>query len=126
MFFLFFPNAVLTLIHATDEMRSFGASSFRILSISLFINGLSICLSQCFPPAKRSYLTMIYSVLRQVGLLIPLSMLFTKLWGSTGVWIALTLTDYLAFFIVLGMSIWFRKTVLNKWDNTETQQETTK
>ncbi|MBP5163365.1 MAG: MATE family efflux transporter [Spirochaetales bacterium] len=101
LFFIIFPNAVLQMIHATDEMRTFGVSAYRILGISLFINGLSICLSQCFPPAKRSYLTMIYSVLRQVGLLIPLTILFSKLWGRTGVWVGIVLTDYLAFFIVI-------------------------
>ncbi len=128
LFFIFFPNAVLKMIHATDEMRAFGKSALRILCISLFINGVSISLSQCFPPAKRSYLTMIYSVLRQVALLIPLTLLFSKLWGRTGVWFGLVLTDYVAFFIVLGMSFWFRKKVLDKWDinNTEIKQEAVK
>ena len=120
LFFLFFPQVALRMISATKEMTEFGVSSYRILSLCLFINGMSIALSQCFPPAKRSYLTMIYSVLRQVALLIPLTVLLSKLWGRTGVWIGLVITDYAAFFIILFMTIWFRRTVLGKWDDKPT------
>ena len=117
LFFLLFPHVALKMISASPEMFEFGVSSYRILSITLFINGVSIVLAQSFPPAKRSYLTMIYSLLRQVALLIPLSIVLSKLLGINGVWIGLAITDYAAFFIVLLMSIWFRRTVLGKWDD---------
>ncbi|MBO6048861.1 MAG: MATE family efflux transporter [Spirochaetales bacterium] len=125
LFLLLFPNVALGMISASQEMLTFGVNAYRILSISLFINGISISLSQCFPPAKRSYLTMIYSVLRQLAFLIPLTLLLSKIWGRTGVWIGLVITDYLAFFVILFMSIWFRRTVLNKWDENPINENNT-
>jgi len=96
-----------------------GMTSFRIMSLSLFVSGVAIVLAQVFPPAKRSYFTMIYTILRQVALLVPLCLLFSKLWGSTGVWIGYVVTDYSAFLIVLGMNIWFNRKVLDKWETTK-------
>ena len=96
-------------------MTEIGVRAYRIMSLTLFINGISIVLSQSFPPAKRSYLTMIYTIARQVGLLVPLCLLLPRLWGMTGVWIGYAMTDYLAFFIVLVMDLIFRKKVLGAW-----------
>ena len=109
------PRLVLGLFNATPEMTEIGVRAYRIMSLTLFINGISIVLSQSFPPAKRSYLTMIYTIARQVGLLVPLCLLLPRLWGMTGVWIGYALTDYLAFCIVLVMDLIFRKKVLGAW-----------
>ena len=115
VFFLTMPQVVLNMINATDEMRQIGMTAYRILGLSLFITGVAIVFAQSFPPAKRSYLTMAYTIARQVGLLIPFILLLSKLLGMTGVWWAYVVTDYLAFGIVFGMSIWFRKKVLDTW-----------
>ena len=117
--FLLMPQLVLRLYNATPEMMEIGPAAYRIMGLSLFINGVSIVLSQSFPPAKRSYLTMIYTMTRQVGLLVPLCLLIPRIWGMTGVWIGYALTDYLAFFIVLVMDILFRKKVLGTWKEEE-------
>jgi len=119
LLFLLIPGTLLNLIKADESMREMGMTSFRIMSLSLFVSGVAIVLAQVFPPAKRSYFTMIYTILRQVALLVPLCLLFSKLWGSTGVWIGYVVTDYSAFLIVLGMNIWFNRKVLDKWETTK-------
>ncbi len=58
---------------------------------------------------------MIYTISRQVGILIPLCLILSKEFGLTGVWVGYALTDYLAFLIVLIMSVIFRRRVLDKW-----------
>jgi Na+-driven multidrug efflux pump len=115
LFFVLMPQVVLNMINATDQMRELGMTAYRILGISLFISGVAIVFAQSFPPAKRSYLTLTYTIARQVGLLIPIISLFSKLFGVTGVWWSYVVTDYMAFGIVLVMSVWFRKKVLDTW-----------
>lgn len=119
LFFLLFPGAVLSLVNASDEMREIGMTAYRILAVPLFISGVAIALAQVFPPAKRSYFTMIYTILRQVGFLVPLCLLFSRFWSMTGVWIGRAVTDYAGFLIVLGMNIWFDRNVLDKWEKKE-------
>jgi len=119
LMFLLIPGTLLNMVKATPEMRETGMTAFRILALSMFISGVAIVLAQVFPPARRSYFTMIYTILRQVGLLVPLCLLFSKLWGITGVWTGYVVTDYSAFFIVLGLNIWFNRKVLDKWETTK-------
>ena len=94
-------------------------TAYRILGVPMFISGVAIALAQVFPPAKRSYFTMIYTILRQVGFLVPLCLLFSGFWGMTGVWIGRAVTDYAGFLIVLGMNIWFDRNVMDKWETKE-------
>ena len=112
--FLLFPSLILNFISATPKMEQIGMTAYRILALPLFVNGASIVMSQVFPPAKKSYLTTIYTMLRQIAIMIPLCLLGGNLWGMNGVWIGYAMTDYMAFIVVIIMTIWFRKKVLNK------------
>ena len=124
LLFLLMPGTLLDMLKADETMRTIGTTAFRILSLSMFICGVSIVLAQVFPPAKRSYFTMIYTILRQVGLLVPLCLLFSKLRGTTGLWIGYVVTDYTACLIALGMNIWFNRKVLDKWETTKEEAAT--
>ena len=112
--FLFAPDLILRLISATPEMMEVGRPAYRILALPLFVNGISIVMSQSFPPAKRSYLTMIYTILRQVGIMIPFCIIGGRKWGMTGIWIGYAATDFFAVMVVTGMTIWFYRNVINK------------
>ena len=112
--FLLAPGLILRFISATPEMIEVGRPAYRILALPLFVTGVSIVMSQAFPPAKRSYLTMIYTMLRQVGIMIPLCLIGGRTWGMTGIWIGYAATDYIALLVVLGMTIWFYRNVISK------------
>lgn len=112
--FLLWPDLILRLISATPEMMEVGRPAYRILALPLFVNGISIVMSQSFPPAKRSYLTMIYTMLRQVGIMIPFCLIGGRIWGMTGIWIGYAATDYVAVLVVTGMTVWFYRNVINK------------
>ncbi len=112
--FLLAPGFILRLISATPEMIEVGRPAYRILALPLFVSGASIVMSQAFPPAKRSYLTMIYTMLRQVGIMIPLCLICGRKLGMKGIWIGCAATDYLALVVVIIMTIWFYRNVINK------------
>lgn len=112
--FLLAPDLILRFISATPEMIEVGRPAYRILALPLFVSGVSIVMSQSFPPAKRSYLTMIYTMLRQVGIMIPLCLIGGRKGGMTGIWIGYAATDYIALLVVIVMTIWFMKNVINK------------
>ena len=107
-------DLILRFISATPEMIEVGRPAYRILALPLFVNGVSIVMSQSFPPAKRSYLTMIYTMLRQVGIMIPFCLIGGRIGGIRGIWIGYAATDFVAVLVVLTMTIWFMKNVINK------------
>lgn len=117
--FLIAPGLILHFLSATPEMQEIGPTAYRILGAPLCLYGVSIVSTQIFPPAKMSYITMICTMLRQVGYMIPLCMLFSKIWGLTGVWAGYAAADVINFFVVIAVNIWFRKKILSKWDSKE-------
>ena len=64
---------------------------------------------------------MILTLARQVGYMVPLCMLFSKMWGITGIWAGYAAADVINFFVVIIVSRWFRRKVIEKWKETPTE-----
>ena len=117
--FVFAPQVILRMLNATPEMTEIGMTAYRILGLPLFVYAINVVSVQIFPPAKKSYISMGLTLLRQVGFLVPLCKLFSGMWGMTGVWIGYAATDYLNFFVVMIANIWFKKAVLDSWEDKQ-------
>ena len=117
--FVFAPGVILKLLNATPEMIDVGMTAYRILGAPLVLYGISIVSVQIFPPAKKSYITMILTLMRQVGYMVPLCMLFSKLWGLTGIWAGYAAADVINFFVVILVNRWFRMKVLDQWEDNK-------
>lgn len=114
--FMIFPEFLLKLMSASDEMMELGVVSFRLLPMSMLIFGATIVMTQLFAPVKKSYISMTSAILRQVLLLVPLTLLFSSFWGINGIWIGICAADYINFGFIIIMNIWLKKTVINKWE----------
>lgn len=109
------PTFLLGLMNVKGDLAVMGVESYRLLSLSLTIMGSTIVLTQLFAPVKKSYISMISALLRQVVLLVPLTMLLGHQFGINGIWIGIQLADFLNFAFVIVMNIWLRRKVLNTW-----------
>ncbi|MBQ9061171.1 MAG: MATE family efflux transporter [Firmicutes bacterium] len=116
LIFMIIPGLLLHLMNATDEMMEIGVTSFRLLALSQLIIGASIVMVQVFPPVKKSYISMTSALFRQLVLLLPLTILFSKAIGLYGIWIGICLADVLNFLYVIVMNVWLRRKVLADWD----------
>ena len=121
MIFVAAPGAVLHLISATSEMKTMGMQAYRILGLPMALYGVSIVLAQQFPPAKKSYITTILTLGRQVGYMVPLCTLFSGKWGITGIWTGYAAADVINFFVVIIVAGWFRRKVVEKWAKEPTE-----
>lgn len=120
MLFVIAPGIVLHLISATPEMETVGMRAYRILGMPMALYGVSIVLAQEFPPARKSYITTILTLARQVGYMVPLCTLFSKKWGITGIWAGYAAADVINFIVVIIVAGWFRRKVIEKWEKTAT------
>jgi Na+-driven multidrug efflux pump len=109
------PGVILKLLSATPEMGAIGMQAYRIMGFPIMLYGASIVLSQQFPPAKKSYITMLLTIARQVGYMVPLCILFSRTWGLNGIWAGYAAADIINFFVVLIVSRVFRRKVLETW-----------
>ena len=115
LMFMFIPRIMLGWMNATPEMYEVGVRSFRLLAISMSFLGASIVMTQVFPPIKKSYISLISALMRQVVFLIPLTMILSGMIGLNGVWIGICLADTLNFVFVIVMNIWLMRKVLPEW-----------
>ena len=94
--FQLFPEQLMAIFSAEGEIMALGIVSLRILSLAFPIAAISISRSPVFQSLERASITMITSILRQLGLLLPLSWLLFKLFGAYVGWLAFPIAELIA------------------------------
>lgn len=75
---------------------AYGAQAFRIISIGFLLVGFQIVVSAIFQAFGYPLRALIVTISRQVLFFIPLSFLFTYIWGVSGIWYAFFSADLLS------------------------------
>lgn len=94
---LCFPNEILSLFSASEEMRSFGISAMRIMSLGYVFGGLSTMNSTYEQATDKLFPSMVIQLLRQGVLLFLLIWLMNRIFQISGVWIAFPFTEFIVF-----------------------------
>ena len=104
--FRFFPDALLGLFNASDEMKAIGEVALRSISITFPLAAISIMMGSLFQAMGNGYISMITSIVRQIFVLIPCAWLFGKLFGLDAVWYAWMAAEVVALIVSV---LYFRK-----------------
>ena len=101
-----FPALVISMFNSDPKLLEIGVPGLRIYLFMMPIIGISIIGSNYFQSIGKAKLATFLSLLRQVILLIPLTLVLPKIagLGLTGVWLAGTLSDFLST-IITGLFI---------------------
>lgn len=108
---LLFPNQILTMFNASDDLLSMGSTALRIISLGFVVSTFSIVLSGAFEALGMGTHSLVISLLRQLVLLIPLSIGLSIFYGVTGVWIAFPVAEFITTFVAL---FFMKKYIFNK------------
>lgn len=112
---LLFPNVLVSMFISPNEENynlfiEFGVKYFRTFLAICFLYSFEIMtsiLSQSLGNVKKS---MLISVVRQVVLLIPISIILSRIYGIMGVLYAGPISDFITFFVVLiAFSLEYKK-----------------
>lgn len=98
---LCFPNEILSLFSASEEMRSFGVSAMRIMSLGFVLGGFSTMIATYEQATDRVLPSMTIQLLRQGVLLVPLMWLMNNALQITGIWLSFPITELLVCIIAL-------------------------
>lgn len=101
---LCFPNLILSLFSASKEMRAFGVSAMRIMSLGFVFSGLSTMVATYEQATDRVLSSMTIQLLRQGVLLVPMMWLLNQTLHLTGIWIAFPVTEWIVC-IIAGVFI---------------------
>ncbi len=95
------PNEILSLFSASEEMRSFGVSAMRIMSLGFVLGGFSTMIATYEQATDRVVPSMTIQLLRQGVLLVPLMWLMNNALQITGIWLSFPVTELLVCVIAL-------------------------
>ena len=101
-----FPEKMLLLFDASENMLSIGVPAFRTISLSFIMAGYCIVASSVFQAFGRSVLGMIMSLVRQLFVLLPAAWVLSKAGNVNLVWWAWPLAELAA---VLISTLFLRK-----------------
>ena len=92
---LCFPNKILFLFSASEEMCSLGVPGMRIMSLGFVFSGISTMIATYEQATDKVVPSMTIQLLRQGVLLIPLMWLMNQTLHIVGIWLAFPVTEFL-------------------------------
>ena len=98
---LCFPNVVLSLFSASEEMRAFGVSAMRIMSLGFVFSELSTRIVTYDQATDKVLPSMMIQLLRQGVFLVPVMGLQNQTLQLAGIWIAFPVTELIVCIIAV-------------------------
>ena len=95
--FQFFPDKLLRLFNASDNMLSIGVPAFRIIGLSFPVAGFCIAVGSVFQALGRGIYSMINSILRQLVVLLPSAWLLSRTGVLGNVWWSFVIAEVMSF-----------------------------
>ncbi len=92
-----------------SRVYEIAAAGFPVFSVSFLFCGFNIFISALFTALSNGKVSAVLSFLRTFGLLCGGILLLPRLFGITGVWMAVPMAERIMFFISLGCLIYYRE-----------------
>jgi putative MATE family efflux protein len=102
---LLFPRAIIGIFNSHAEVLSLGSRFLRIFALCFLFIDLSVVLGRALEGSGDTVSPMLITGLSLVLVGLPLAWLFSRLWGTTGIWISISATEALQGAI---MAFWFQ------------------
>ena len=110
--FQIFPDALLRMFKASDDMMIMGRSALKFLSIAFIFAGFGIVLSSVFQALGNGIFSLIISLTRQLIVILPAAYIMSRFFNETGVWLAFPLAELVSMPMAVIMYIYlYRKKI---------------
>ena len=102
LLFQLLPRQIIALFgEGSAEYYEFAVKCFHILLFATFVNGIQPVTTIFFTSIGRGLKGTFIALTRQILLLLPLLLLFSRLWGIEGILYAMPVADFTAFLIAI-------------------------
>lgn len=109
-----FPEQLLSLFHASENMTEIGVAALRIICTHFIFAGVSINLGAAFQALAKSHYSMAVSFARQIVVLLPVAYLLSKTGVLNYVWLAFPIAEVVSLTISLVFFSRVYKNVIKK------------
>ncbi|MBU9745013.1 MATE family efflux transporter [Lachnospiraceae bacterium ASD3451] len=98
-----FPEQLLKLFNASEQMMQIGVPALRIISLSFVFAGVSITVVSVFQALGNGIYSLIISIVRQLVIILPVAYLFAIMIGLDAVWFAFPISEIASILMALLM-----------------------
>lgn len=91
--FILFPSQILKMFSASKEMESMGVLALRIIGTGFVVSSFGQVFAGVFESMRKGMYSLLVSLLRQLVIIIPLSLVLVRFLGVTGVWITFPVAE---------------------------------
>ena len=91
--FQLFPEKLLMLFNASDDMIAIGKVALRTISLSFMFAGFCIIVGSVFQALGNGMYSLIISFARQIVIILPAAYILSKTVGLDGVWFSIPLAE---------------------------------
>lgn len=116
-----FPVELLKLFSKNQELLDRGKNAVRIMIMILPLVGIVITGSIYTQALGKAKAALIFSLLRQVLLFLPMLLILPKIFGLTGIWMAFPVSD-LGSVIIIGIYLFYEMNKLNKMEKFQKKE----
>ncbi len=109
-----FPDKLLLLFNASEEMLEIGCRALRIIGIHFIVAWFCIISGTVFQALGKAYYSLIVSVMRQLVVLIPVAFVLSVFGGLNAVWWAFPIAEVMSFIVSLVFLIRIYKNTIKK------------
>lgn len=117
------PGKLLSLFDASEQMLSIGVPALRIISLCFIFAGVGIMCSSLFQALGNGVFSMIISIVRQVGILLPAAYVLAKVSGVGAVWYSFPLAELASLLLCVFMLRYTFKKVIDKIGNESADEQ---
>jgi Na+-driven multidrug efflux pump len=124
IFMEIFTPQIIRVFNSDPVLLAIAVPGMRIFCTSFVVVGPTVLFITTFQGLSKGKEALILNVCRQFAFFVPLLFLLSNLWGLTGVWIAMPISDFFGF-LVAGAWIYreYRKQKNSStWDQTQVAQ----
>jgi len=98
---MLWPDWILHLFDANAEMLRLGIPALRIISASFPFAGIAIVLSNVFQAMRKAVYSMIVTITRQLGVILPSTWILVHTIGYEAAWYSFLIAEFISLTIVL-------------------------
>lgn len=95
---------LLAIFNASETMLEIGIPALRLISLSFLFAGVNIIRISTMQALGHGVFSLVISVLRQLGVLLPAAFIFSHIWGLSATWMAFPLAEIVA--LGITMFLW--------------------
>ena len=109
-----FPDTMLRLFEASEDMLAIGVPALRTISLCFVFAGFCIAMGSVFQAIGKSYFSMIVSFTRQLVVLLPVAYLLAQTGELSNVWWAFPIAEFFSLLTSVACYIFAYKKIISK------------